>query len=129
MEGVDCSGLVVEGFKSIGEFTERQDKTANGFLIYFKNKIIQRSAIKPGCLVFWINRTGTRAGEATHVAILINKYQIIHAAGGGSSTDTLKEAIEKNAYVKLRGFEREIAARNTRQTYKIVDPFGKEESA
>lgn len=120
----DCSGLMVEGFKSIGEFAETQDKNANGLLEYFKEKIIQKSGIKPGVLAFWINRTGVREGIATHVAAFINKYQIIHATGGGSSTNTIQEAIRRNAWVKIRSFERTVERRQGYQTFKLVDPFG-----
>ena len=127
MGGVDCSGLVVEGFKSIGWFYENEDKSADGFYVHFSDQIIQKSAIKPGCLAVWIDKTGDRAGQATHIAIFINRQQIIHSSGGGSSTDTLPEAIQKNAYMKIRLFEKEVLWRQARQTYKLIDPFKKKE--
>jgi len=123
MGGIDCSGLVVEGLKGIGELQESQDRSADGLLARFYENRILENQVKPGCLVFWIDRAGEKAGKATHVAIFINTYQIIHATGGGSKTDTLQEAIDKNAYVKIRGFEKTVKDREARQTYIIVDPF------
>lgn len=121
--GIDCSGLIVEGFKAIGHYSENQDRSANGIYKDLKHKAIQRSAARAGCLVFFLNLRGERKGQATHVGVFINDYQIIHAAGGGSETDTPEEAIKENAYVKIRDVELVAKRRSSYQTYIIVDPF------
>lgn len=118
---IDCSGLVVEGLKMLGRMSENQDATANGLYLRYKDKEVK----KPyrGCLVLWFNTKGV----AKHVAICKDQNFIIHASGGGPSTDTIQDAVARNAFVKQRLLDHEVEIRKLRylQRYKIVDPFKK----
>lgn len=118
---IDCSGLVIEGLKMLGMMDENQDKTADELYRTYKDKEVQDPY--RGCLVFWF----ASDSRAKHVAICKDKKFIIHATGGGPSTDTLQDAIKRNAFVKQRSLEKEVETRSSRygQRHKIVDPFKK----
>lgn len=66
-EGIDCSGLVQELMKSINKKCPRDSKDQINF---FKKKI-SLSKVKKGDLIFWKG----------HVAIVLNKMNLIHAYG------------------------------------------------
>ena len=106
----DCSGLIVEVLRSVGLITK--DLSANGLYKRFKEGR-ETPLPYPGCLVFWFYSSG----RAKHVAMIVNKDQIVDASGGGSKTKTRKDAIKHEAFVKIRRL-------NYRGTnYKIIDPF------
>jgi len=119
---LDCSGLMMEGFKGMGEFDDGEDYSANGLYKIFKaRKCVEPEKPYKGCLVFWFDKKG----RAIHVAVMKNSSLIIHAAGGGRLTETIKDAKRDNAYVKQRSLAKVAAHRKGRygQTYKIIDPF------
>lgn len=89
--GFDCSGFVIEILKSIGLFERGKDTTARGL-----SKMYQKVA-KPneGCLVFY-------GDPIIHVEYCIDSDLSIGASGGGSKTNTLKDAIKQNAFIKIR---------------------------
>jgi len=119
---LDCSGLMMEGFKGIGEFDDAEDYSANGLYKLFKaRKCVEPKKPYRGCLVFWLNKKG----KAVHVAVMKDNHLLIHAAGGGQLTETIEDARKNNAYVKQRSLEKVAACRKRRyqQTYKTVDPF------
>ena len=119
---LDCSGLMMEGFKGIGEFDDAEDYSANGLYKLFKaRKCVEPKKPYMGCLVFWLNKKG----KAVHVAVMKDNHLLIHAAGGGQLTETIEDARRNNAYVKQRSLEKVAACRKRRyqQIYKIVDPF------
>jgi len=121
-DGLDCSGLVMEGFKGVGEFGDAEDYSANGLYKIFKTrKCAEPEKPYKGCLVFWFNKKD----RAIHVAVMKDSDLIIHAAGGGQLTETIEDAKRDNAYVKQRSLARVVAYRKGRygQTYKIIDPF------
>lgn len=95
LAGVDCSGLVLEGLKSVGIVPREYDNTAAGLSDMFP-KVTE---LKRGCLVFW----GT---PIRHVEIVWAVYGglvlTIGASGGGSKTVDRTEAVKSNAYVKIR---------------------------
>jgi len=110
--GFDCSGLIVETLQSVGFIKHKSDYTADGLYNLLKNGR-QISVPYHGCLVFWFNTQG----QASHVAMCLNNRQIIESGGGGSDTDTVEDAIQRNAYVRIRRL-------NYRgPNYKILDPF------
>ncbi len=115
----DCSGLVVEVLKSIGKFYDHEDYSANA--LYLKYKANEVKPAFAGCLVFWLNKEG----RAVHVAMMIGKCFLVHASGGGSQVKTMKDAIDKNAYVMMRELKKVAKFRKGHygQDYKIVDPF------
>ncbi len=119
---LDCSGLMMEGFKGIGEFDVAEDYSANGLYKLFKaRKCVEPKKPYMGCLVFWFNKKG----KAVHVAVMKDNHLLIHAAGGGQLTETIEDARRNNAYVKQRSFEKVVAYRKRKyqQIYKIIDPF------
>lgn len=109
--GFDCSGLIIETLQSVGLIKPGEDLTAHGLYLKFKNG---KEVSKPywGCLVFWF-----KSGKATHVAMLINKFQLIDSSGGGKAIQSAKDAIKYNAFIKIRPL-------NYRgYPFKIIDPF------
>ena len=115
----DCSGLILEVFKSIGKFYDYEDFSAE--TLYQKYKENEVDQAYSGCLIFWFNKDG----KAVHVAMMIDKYFLVHASGGGSQVKTIKDAIDKNAYVMMRELHKVAKYRkqNYGQDYKVVDPF------
>lgn len=115
----DCSGLVVEVFKSVGKFYDHEDFSAE--MLYRKYKASEVKQAFSGCLVFWFNKQA----RAVHVAMMIDKYFLVHASGGGSKVKTVSDAIDKNAYVMMREFKKVAKFRQGHygQSYKIIDPF------
>lgn len=97
MLGFDCSGLVCECLKSIGKIGRDADFTANGLYQHFIASEIK--APKPGALVFYAPKPG---GAIIHVEICRNELQSIGASGGGSKTLSVQDAIDQNAFIKVR---------------------------
>ena len=98
--GLDCSGFVVELFKSIGLLPYTGDWTANDLFARFG--LHNNDNPSEGDLIFWQNETG----KIVHVEILYN-VQLklsIGAAGGGSSTLDEEDAWEHNAYIRIRPY-------------------------
>ena len=123
LAGFDCSGLIVEVFKAIGRFGEREDYSADGLYHLFKaGELEEGKEPYEGCLIFWFNPLTERA---THVAMMIDDYFLIHASGGGLATKTIADAIRSNAFIKMRELEKVVSFRKKEyaQYYKIVDPF------
>ncbi|MBU8934632.1 MAG: C40 family peptidase [candidate division Zixibacteria bacterium] len=94
--GFDCSGLVVECLKSAGLLSENKDFTADDLLRHFQPNAVELP--RSGALLFRIDCNG-RAG---HVAICLDRYFKIEAAGGGSGTTDPSKAWRDNAYVRIR---------------------------
>ncbi len=115
VQGWDCSGLVIEGLKSVGRLPKRGDWTAAGLRNMYEE--IDDLDIRPGCLLFWEHR-----GKTVHVEIvwkIVNDIILtIGASGGGSRTKTEEDAVASNAYVKVRPAREGWAA--------VVDPFAME---
>lgn len=119
MAGFDCSGLILEVFKSIGKFYDYEDFSADALYQKYKDNEVEKPF--SGCLIFWFNKEG----RAVHVAMMIDKYFLVHASGGGSSVKTMKDAIDKNAYVMMRELRKVAKFRKGHygQDYKAIDPF------
>jgi cell wall-associated NlpC family hydrolase len=113
MAGFDCSGLVVECLKSVGRLPWIGDWTAQGLRARFTDREVPGPC--RGCLVFWVNEDG----RAVHVEICLNDALAIGASGGGRVTRTGQDAIEQNAYIKVRP----IASRGGEKVF--LDPFAR----
>jgi len=109
--GFDCSGFVLELLQSIGLVDSKIDMTAQGFYNYFKTKEVKIP--EKGCLVFF----GASKQAITHIEFCIDDKLSIGASGGGSKTLTIQDAINQNAFIKMRPFRR----RN--DVVAFVDPF------
>lgn len=94
--GFDCSGLITEVGQSVGAIGRKEDYTAEGWRQLAIACGAGIPAPIPGCLVFFGER------EASHVAIAINSWQMIEAAGGGRHVTTKDAAIKANAFIKVR---------------------------
>ncbi len=93
---IDCSGLVMECLKSIGMKRTKEDRTAAGLLDDYRDK--ETPCPSRGSLAFWADLNG----NIIHVAICVDPHFCITADGGGKSTQDLTDAIEQNAWVKIR---------------------------
>ena len=113
MQGFDCSGFVIELLKSSGILPRTMDTTAHGLWIMFANMEVKKPIA--GCLVFWKRSDG----RIVHVEMCIDDKHSIGASGGGGTTITIEDAIQKNAYIKVRPF---LSRRHIRG---FLDPFMK----
>lgn len=96
--GFDCSGLVLEGLRSIG-FWGREDATAQTIYNKLSKASLTKLTPKPdtGDLLFF----GKSLFEVTHIGVAINNYQYIEAGGGDSkSTDKGMVRIRRIDYRK-----------------------------
>jgi len=98
--GFDCSGFVIELIKAVGALPRRADYTADGLM----NLMIGCKVNNPslGCLVFYVNDNG----RAYHVEFCATELLSIGASGGGSNTRTIQDAINQNAFIKVRPIKR-----------------------
>jgi|CXWL01.1.fsa_nt_gi hypothetical protein len=106
LAGFDCSGLVLECGKSVGLYPSGFDTTAAGLYADLNSKgKVATAQSRPGCLAFW---SMSDESKIHHVEIVwrgfdnLSIWQCIGAAGGGSKTLTVADAIAQNAYVKVR---------------------------
>lgn len=81
--GFDCSGLVLEGLRSIGLWG-KEDATAQMIYDHFVKVKGLLTPVKAdiGDLVFF----GKDLKSITHIGVMINNYQFIEAGGGDSKT-------------------------------------------
>ena len=104
--GVDCSGLINEGLKAYGHIKEDQDYTAQG--IFDKLKVGYKSFspsphhIQSNDILFF----GKSIKTISHVAIAIDRWQMLESGGGDRTTTTKAKAIKANAMVRVRPINR-----------------------
>lgn len=110
--GFDCSGLIVELLQSVGALEQNVDLNSQGlFDLYGK----YRCDAKPGALVFF----GRSHKTIRHVALCVGRFHCIEAAGGDSTTNTTGDAIQQNAFVRMRP----ISWPGWREPLAFADPF------
>jgi len=112
MKGFDCSGFVIEILKSLGLVSIYDDLTAAQ--IYEKFKKYEQDSPDEGSLIFWSNNKG----KIVHVEYAIDSEHTIGASGGGSKTLTVQDAINQNAYIKVRTIKSKLNSPS-----HIVNPF------
>jgi len=101
--GFDCSGVMIEHLKSVGRLPRKGDWNAQGLYNLFSNHTVYDP--QPGCLLFW-----NRGSKIGHVEVVWKRLTMgastvlltIGASGGGSRTITEQDAIDQNAYIKVR---------------------------
>ena len=95
--GFDCSGLVIELAKSVGILPTSGDYRACD--LWTRWKYLSVPDPRPGDVVFF-----GRDGNVTHVEIcvLARPMLSIGASGGGSATRDEQDAIDQNAFIKVR---------------------------
>ena len=106
--GFDCSGFIIELLKSVGILPLVGDWTAETLFLRFRDKEVKFA--KEGCLVFW-----SKNNKVNHVEYVWKNGLTIGASGGGSKTKTKQDAIDHNAYIKVRPMRT--------GHYAIIDPF------
>lgn len=96
LQGFDCSGLVQEILSCAG-LDPQGDQTAQMlYEVYAKKNWV--SELDTGAVLFF----GKSRYEISHVALAITKEIMIEAGGGNASTRTFKDAMEQNAFVRIR---------------------------
>jgi len=110
--GFDCSGFVLEILQSVGVVETGIDLTAEGL---FKKFSAFGCQPMQGALAFW-KRSETDS-KIIHVEFCIDEYLTIGASGGGSAVLSVQDAIEKNAFIKVRPL------RNLHRFAGCRDPF------
>lgn len=81
--GFDCSGLVLEGLRSIGKWG-MNDASSQAIYDTFKKQPGTTTPARPdkGDIVYF----GRSTTAITHIGIMINNYQYVEAGGGDSKT-------------------------------------------
>src|SRR5688500_2035206 len=97
LTGFDCSGFVQWGLKSVG-IDPPGDQSAQALYDHFRDTGNHSPRSLTGTLVFY----GKDHKSITHVAVMLNAWQVIEAGGGGSDTTTLDIAAKKGACVRIR---------------------------
>jgi cell wall-associated NlpC family hydrolase len=110
IQGFDCSGFCIEILQSVGALPRTGDWAAADL----KNAFPAVASPYQGCLVFYSNTVG---GPVVHVEYCLDGEYAIGAASGGSTTMTVQDAIDQNAYVKIRPILR------NRPIAGYADPF------
>jgi cell wall-associated NlpC family hydrolase len=100
IRGFDCSGFCIEILQASGVWPRGQDASAQGIRTYYHSQGVIGKRGR-GSLSFY----GKSTSLITHVAFHLNRYHIIEAGGGGSTTITLDDAAEQNAYIRIRPFD------------------------
>lgn len=96
--GLDCSGLVIEALKSVGELPAHYDGTAKHLYDYFVSHGEPRKSPEFGCLAFF----GSSNMLVSHVAICLDSQRMIEAGGGNSQTKNRDDAKTASAFVRIR---------------------------
>jgi len=96
LQGFDCSGLVQEILASIGQ-DPPGDQTAQSLFDHF-NKNGSRDILGLGALAFY----GSSIKAIEHVMFMLDDSCAIGANGGTSKVNTFQDALETNAWIKIR---------------------------
>lgn len=96
LQGVDCSGLVIELLQSQGLLSKAFDTTSQGLYQHFS--VCKTDTPSFGALLFF----GKGIGKISHVGFALDHKLMLEAGGGDSTTTTIGIAAAKNAFVKIR---------------------------
>ena len=97
MVGLDCSGAVQVPLKKVGVVPDIYDMTSQGIYNFLTTKKFSSCEPREDCILFF----GKSIRRITHVAIAIDEKRMIEARGGNRTTNSIKEALKKNALVDL----------------------------
>jgi cell wall-associated NlpC family hydrolase len=95
--GFDCSGLVQEILRSIGE-DPKGDQTAQELYRIFSKEGDKSEKCQAGALCFY----GKSLSFITHVAFGIDNFRVVEAGGGDSTCVDLHSAAKRSAMVRIR---------------------------
>ena len=96
-QGFDCSGLVQEILASVG-LDPQGDQTAQTLMDGIEGSCVPYLKPTAGCVLFF----GLSKRNISHVAFAISDLHMIEAGGGGSSCITVRDAVQKGAFVRIR---------------------------
>lgn len=99
VSGFDCSGLVQEILRSVGE-DPSGDQSAQALHDHFRKVSPDQDGLVPGSLVFY----GRDTKCITHVAFAIDSFRVIEAGGGGSKCINPEIAARLHAMVRMRPY-------------------------
>lgn len=100
LTGMDCSGVVIDILKTIGELPNKFDATSNALFEHYSMNGLSNEK-KLGSLCFY----GQHSGVIRHVGIMVNDEMILEAGGGTSKTKTLEDAIKHDARTRIRPYD------------------------
>ena len=96
LQGIDCSGFVIELLKSQGLVAKSFDANAQAIYQRYESSKVYKASF--GALVFF----GKDNTKITHVGFALDHNVMVEAGGGDSTTVNAVVAAEKNAFVKVR---------------------------
>lgn len=94
-DGMDCSGFILKVLNDFG--MALPDMTAESLYKKYRNKWYHVEPELQDSIIFF----GQDASRISHVALSLGDGLIIHASGGNSSTQTLRDALDRDARVKV----------------------------
>lgn len=97
--GLDCSGLVQIGLKSIGKLPMTRDYSSQmiyEMLTKSEGLMTVHQPLRDDVLFF-----GKDLHHITHISVAIDDRRMIEAGGGNSETRTVAAAIKRNAAVRI----------------------------
>tara|TARA_R110002012_G_scaffold321749_1_gene551182 strand:+ start:1594 stop:2031 length:438 start_codon:yes stop_codon:yes gene_type:complete len=103
INGYDCSGLVQDTLCAVG-LDPIGDQTANGLMNYYLKNGVEITEPEFGSVLFF----GKKPDRATHISIGLNQRSMFEAGGGGRLTNTLEDAISRNAFCRIRAIKRRV---------------------
>jgi cell wall-associated NlpC family hydrolase len=119
LEGLDCSGLVNELLRSVGELGS-EDLNAQGLFDKYHQGAGEWNRTSVGSLAFF----GESVVKITHVAMVIDVSgagRIIEAGHGSSLTLTYEDAARRGAFVRVRplNYRKDLVA-IIRPYYRVI---------
>ena len=97
--GFDCSGLVQEILRSVGE-DPAGDQTAQALYDHFFDTATKLPEPESGALVFY----GKSHKAISHIAFGIDNFRVVEAGGGGHGCINVDAANRINAMVRIRPY-------------------------
>lgn len=108
LTGFDCSGFVEWVLSAYGIDPPGVVNSQAIYEYFLKDNKCLHEVLGPGSLCFY----GKSTKEITHIALMVNQFQLIEAGGGDSSTVSLEEAKKRGACVRLKplGHRKDLVA-------------------
>ena len=102
LQGLDCSGAVRWWLRAAG-LTPSWDETSQGI---YDRLTKHGGRVEPSAQRGYVLFFGKSVLSITHVALALNQFQMIEAAGGNSSCTSRQAASERGAMVQINLIKR-----------------------